>query len=323
MTEPSRPSARSTLQKGGYVGQSVPRKEDRRLVQGQGVFFDDVKRHGMGYVHFVRSPYAHAKIVSIDVSAALALDGRLRDADRRRGRDPDRSVLPDRRSPPGSQIKDYALAVGKVRYIGEPVVAVVRRDARARARRGRARRGRVRAARRRSSTRAEALEDDAPVLHDEAGTNVVWSGVFDWGDVDARARRGRPRREDQGAPLPPLLLDAARVLRRARRVQPRHRAVDDPLQQPVARLRARSGWRRRCASGSTSSASSPRTSAAASATRSPRTRSYVALLPARAQARTARSSGRSGAPTSHLSNVARQRALVPRHRGRGARPTGR
>src|SRR5262247_2068655 len=59
----------------GFAGTSVPRKEDRRLVQGEGVFFDDVKRHGMGFVHFVRSDYAHAKIVSIDVSAALALDG--------------------------------------------------------------------------------------------------------------------------------------------------------------------------------------------------------------------------------------------------------
>ena len=67
--------------KPGYAGTSVPRKEDGRLVQGQGVFVDDVKRHGMGYVHFVRSPYAHAKIVSVDVSAALELDGRLRDAD--------------------------------------------------------------------------------------------------------------------------------------------------------------------------------------------------------------------------------------------------
>ena len=64
----------TTLQK-GFVGQSVPRKEDRRLVQGQGQFVDDIRRHGMGYVHFVRSPYAHAKIVSIDVSAALELDG--------------------------------------------------------------------------------------------------------------------------------------------------------------------------------------------------------------------------------------------------------
>ena len=54
----------------GYAGKSIPRKEDGRLVQGQGVFADDVKRHSMGYVHFVRAPYAHAKIVSVDVSAA-------------------------------------------------------------------------------------------------------------------------------------------------------------------------------------------------------------------------------------------------------------
>ena len=64
-----------TLQKGAAMGQSVPRKEDNRLVQGQGLFYDDVKRHGMGYLHFVRSPYAHAKILSIDVSAALELPG--------------------------------------------------------------------------------------------------------------------------------------------------------------------------------------------------------------------------------------------------------
>ncbi|MGH2997915.1 MAG: hypothetical protein ACRDNM_01320, partial [Gaiellaceae bacterium] len=57
------------------LGQSVPRKEDRRLTQGQGVFVDDVKRHGMGYLHFVRSPYAHAHITSIDVSKAEEIKG--------------------------------------------------------------------------------------------------------------------------------------------------------------------------------------------------------------------------------------------------------
>ena len=59
----------------GWAGQNVPRKEDRRLVQGQGLFFDDVKRHSMGYVHFVRSPYAHAKLRSVDVSKALEHPG--------------------------------------------------------------------------------------------------------------------------------------------------------------------------------------------------------------------------------------------------------
>ncbi|MGZ8693605.1 MAG: hypothetical protein ACXWZT_12890, partial [Gaiellaceae bacterium] len=61
--------------KPGFIGQNIPRKEDKRLVQGEGVFFDDVKRHEMGYVHFVRSPYAHARIGGIDASAASALPG--------------------------------------------------------------------------------------------------------------------------------------------------------------------------------------------------------------------------------------------------------
>src|SRR5207302_9414389 len=95
-----------TLQKGA-VGQSIPRKEDRRLVQGEGVFFDDVKRHGMDYVHFVRSPYAHAKIRSIDVSKALELGdvyGTLTGDEVAILTDPffEMSV------PPGNQIQDYA-----------------------------------------------------------------------------------------------------------------------------------------------------------------------------------------------------------------------
>ncbi len=81
-----------TLEK-GFVGQSIPRKEDRRLVQGQGTFFDDVRRHGMGYVHFVRSPYAHAKIISIDVSKALELDGGGCGGDRGFAHWPDAAVI--------------------------------------------------------------------------------------------------------------------------------------------------------------------------------------------------------------------------------------
>ena len=56
-----------------WQGESVPRKEDKRLLQGEGVFVDDVKRHGMGYLHFVRSPYAHAHITRVDVSAAALI----------------------------------------------------------------------------------------------------------------------------------------------------------------------------------------------------------------------------------------------------------
>src|SRR5690348_17755325 len=113
----------TTLQR-GFVGQSVPRKEDRRLVQGQGVFVDDVKRHGMGYVHFVRSPYAHAHITAIDVSkaeAAPGVYGTLTGEEVAALTDPFFQIS----SAPGAHVKDFSLAVGKVRYVGEAIVAVV------------------------------------------------------------------------------------------------------------------------------------------------------------------------------------------------------
>ena len=61
----------------GYAGKSIPRKEDGRLVQGQGVFADDIKRHGMGYVHFVRAPYAHAEIVASSEARARPILGEV------------------------------------------------------------------------------------------------------------------------------------------------------------------------------------------------------------------------------------------------------
>jgi CO/xanthine dehydrogenase Mo-binding subunit len=155
----------------GYAGKSIPRKEDGRLVQGQGVFADDMKRHGMGYVHFVRAPYAHALIVSVDVSAAEALDGvygTLTPEEVVELTDPFFELT----TPPGSQIKDYALAVGRVRHIGEPVVAVVA-----------ATRELARDAADLVEVEYEPLDvlvdarrardDDVPVLHEDAGTNVV------------------------------------------------------------------------------------------------------------------------------------------------------
>ena len=58
-----------------FVGRRVKRNEDPRLLTGQGLFVDDVHLPGMLHVAFLRSPYAHARIASIDVSAALQREG--------------------------------------------------------------------------------------------------------------------------------------------------------------------------------------------------------------------------------------------------------
>ncbi len=68
----------SAINKNGakpWVGQAIPRKEENRLLRGRGKFADDIKLREMLYLKFVRSPYAHAKIVSVDVSSAEALAG--------------------------------------------------------------------------------------------------------------------------------------------------------------------------------------------------------------------------------------------------------
>lgn len=57
------------------LGGVVKRREDPALIRGTGVYVDDVKLPGMLYVAFVRSPYAHARITSIDTSAATAMEG--------------------------------------------------------------------------------------------------------------------------------------------------------------------------------------------------------------------------------------------------------
>ena len=86
-------------------------------------------------------------------------------------------------TPPGSEIKDYALAVGRVRFMGEPVAAVCART-----------RELARDAAELVAVEYEPLEvlvdarvavKNETVMHEDAGSNVVWSGVFDWGDWEA------------------------------------------------------------------------------------------------------------------------------------------
>src|SRR5690349_24865848 len=58
-----------------YAGARVARVEDPRLLTGHGTFVDDVVRPGMLHACFVRSPLARARILGVDVTEALALDG--------------------------------------------------------------------------------------------------------------------------------------------------------------------------------------------------------------------------------------------------------
>jgi carbon-monoxide dehydrogenase large subunit len=59
----------------GIIGQSVKRVEDKRFITGKGRYTDDIVLPGQTYASFLRSPYAHAKIISIDVEAAKTMPG--------------------------------------------------------------------------------------------------------------------------------------------------------------------------------------------------------------------------------------------------------
>src|SRR3989304_5795302 len=97
-----------------YVGRSGPRVDGLEKVTGRAVYGVDVEMPGMLYGAVVRSPYAHARIVDIDTSGAWKISGV-------------KAVVAGRDVPYtfGGQIKDQPfLAVERVRYVGEPVVAV-------------------------------------------------------------------------------------------------------------------------------------------------------------------------------------------------------
>jgi CO/xanthine dehydrogenase Mo-binding subunit len=111
-----------------WVGTGVRRKEDNRLLTGRGKFTDDIDLPGQLYCSILRSPYAHARIVSIDTSAALALEGVvavLTGADAAQISEP----LPPAIDLATKHAKPYAIAVDKVRFYGEPLRLSRRRPA--------------------------------------------------------------------------------------------------------------------------------------------------------------------------------------------------
>ena len=110
---------------GSYVGASIRRKEDPRLLTGRGRFVADIALPHTLHVAFVRSPFAHARIAGIDAAAARAAAGvaAVVTAADLAGR-----VNPIRAEAryPGFHASDWPILAGDtVRYQGEPVAAVV------------------------------------------------------------------------------------------------------------------------------------------------------------------------------------------------------
>jgi carbon-monoxide dehydrogenase large subunit len=109
-----------------FVGQSVHRKEDRRLLTGHGQYVDDVTLPGMLHAAFLRSEYARAHIRNIDTSAAKHLPGVVAvyigaDFDGRFG-EAYHAMLGE------ALVVPPPLALGDTRHVGDPIALVVARD---------------------------------------------------------------------------------------------------------------------------------------------------------------------------------------------------
>ncbi len=180
------------------IGQPVRRREDLRLVTGKGNYTDDVSLPGQAYAAMVRSPHAHARIRGIDTAAALAVPGVLAVLT---GRDlvadglkpiphkvwsqhPAEVMLAPRGNFKTFTAPHYPLPPDKVRFVGEAVAMVVAKSV------GAAKDGAesvvidyemLPAV---TDTR-EAAEPGAPLLFEDAGSNVVVDGEL--GDAAATA----------------------------------------------------------------------------------------------------------------------------------------
>jgi CO/xanthine dehydrogenase Mo-binding subunit len=106
------------------IGKSINRVEDPRFLRGEGRFLDDIVLPHMTHAAIVRSPHAHARIVSIDTSRAEALPGVVRVVT---GADVAEHAAPLPSFGAG-EIVQHMIAVDKVRHYGETVAVVVAED---------------------------------------------------------------------------------------------------------------------------------------------------------------------------------------------------
>jgi 2-furoyl-CoA dehydrogenase large subunit len=163
-----------------WVGRSIPRVEDAALLTGRGRFIDDLGvRPGTLHAAILRSPHAHADIVSIELSAAKRAPGVVAVLDGEDVKTLTSSLVVGVKAP----VECWPIAVGRVRYVGEPVAIVVAAD------RYLAEDAadlievqyRVRPA---VIDPLVALSADAPVLHDGFKGNVASDRSFRYGDPE-------------------------------------------------------------------------------------------------------------------------------------------
>jgi aerobic carbon-monoxide dehydrogenase large subunit len=162
---------------GKIMGSGIKRREDPQLITGKAKYTDDLQLQGMAYAAILRSPYAHARINSIDTSAAQQMEGVIAVytaadivASGTPGVVPVGWLLPNLKIP-----EHFMLAKEKVRHVGDGVAVVVAEN------------------RYIAQDALEAIwvdyepfdavaspkaatEEGAPLVHDELGTNIA----FDW-----------------------------------------------------------------------------------------------------------------------------------------------
>jgi carbon-monoxide dehydrogenase large subunit len=107
------------------VGRSLKPRKDLELLRGAGRYTDDLKLPNMVYAAFLRSPYGHARIKSIDTTKASELDGVLYVLT---GRETAKQLVYWMQKPGMRTPERPSLATDKVRFVGEPVVAVAARS---------------------------------------------------------------------------------------------------------------------------------------------------------------------------------------------------
>jgi carbon-monoxide dehydrogenase large subunit len=173
-----------TLPATRYIGESVLRVEDERVLTGRGRYVDDLQLAGMLHAVFVRSPLAHARIASIDASRAREMPGVVDVVTAEElvaGTSPMvvHAELPNYRSP-----VFHPLATDRARYVGDPVALVIAET-------------RYQAEDARDAVEVDydpldavVTADDArnaakPAVFEDMGTNVSFSDSRTYGDPDA------------------------------------------------------------------------------------------------------------------------------------------